>query len=167
MNRPAGAAFRVRGVDLARYATNESATDLEDLRAALGYEKVSLLAFSDGTHLACAYLKRFDSRVGDAVMLGLEDPDGTEKLPCTMDVQLRKLSLVAAEDPKLSRQVPRLIALYERVIARLAREPIRIPVPGPSGRDTLLVPVDPFGLRLIMRVDIGDAADLPEFPRLL
>src|SRR6185503_1931067 len=47
------------------------------------------------------------------------------------------------------------------------RKPIVIPVPGPSAKDTLQVPVGPFGLRFIMRIDMGDATDLVVFPRLL
>jgi pimeloyl-ACP methyl ester carboxylesterase len=167
MRRRAGAAFRARGVDLAGYTTVESAADVDELREALGAPRISLFAFSYGTHLACAYLKRFGDRVEDVVMIGLEGPDQTWKLPWTMDVQLRKLALLAAQDPRISKDVPDLIALFDRVVARLAREPMRIPVPAPSGTDTLRVPVGPFGLRLILRIDVGDATDLPVFPRLL
>ncbi len=163
----AGGAFRARGVDLAGYTTAESATDLEELREALAAPKLSLLAFSYGTHLACAYLRRFGDRVEDAVLLGVEGPDQTWKLPAAMDAQFESLAKLAAADARIAKQVPDLLALHDRVVAKLAREPMRIPVAAPGGRDTLLVPVGPFGLRLIMRVDIGDATDLPVFPRLL
>lgn len=76
----ARAAFRARGVDLSGYTTVESATDLEELRAALGLERVSLLAFSYGTHLAAAYMRRFPDQVESAVMLGTEGPDETYKI---------------------------------------------------------------------------------------
>ena len=167
MNRRAVAAFRARGVDLAGYTTVESAADLDALRAALGLERVSLLGFSYGTHLGCAYIRRFGDRVENAVLMGVEGPDQTQKLPWIMDTQLKKLALMTARDPRISTRIPDLVALYDRVLARLAREPIVIPVPGPDGKDTLQVPVGPFGLRLILRIDIGDATDLPVFPRLL
>jgi pimeloyl-ACP methyl ester carboxylesterase len=167
LNRRAAAAIRKRGVDLAGYNTVESAADLDALRAALGIERVSLLAFSYGTHLACAYLRAHDRRVDDVVMIGLEGPDQTYKLPWTMDTQFRKLALLAAGDPRIAGKVPDLMALYDRVIAKLSKQPMRVPVVGPGGKDTLQVPVGPFGLRYIMRFDIGDATDLPVFPRLL
>jgi len=167
MSRRALAAIRARGVDLAGYTTLESAADLDALRAALGLEKVSLLAFSYGTHLACCYLRRYGDHVENAVMFGLEGPDQTYKLPWAMDTQFQKLALLAKADPRIAKQIPDLMALYDRVIAKLAKQPMRIPVPMPGGKDTLQVPVGPFGLRLILRIDVGDATDLPVFPRLL
>ena len=165
MDRRAAAAIRSRGVDLAGYTTVESATDLDALRSALGIERVSLLAFSYGTHLACAYLRSYGHRVESAVMLGTEGPDHTYKLPWTMDTQFRKLAMLAAADTRIAKQVPDLLALYDRVIARLEREPMIVSVP--TDEATLRVPIGAFGLRLILRYDVGDASDLPVFPRLL
>jgi pimeloyl-ACP methyl ester carboxylesterase len=166
MDRRSVAAFRARGVDLAGYTSVESAADLDALRATLGIPRVSLLGFSYGTHLECAYLRKYGDHVENAVMLGVEGPDQTQKLPWVMDVQLRKLGVLVARDPRLSSRIPDLVALFDRVIARLERQPAIIPVAGPSG-DTLRVPIGPFGLRMIMRFDMGDATDLVVFPRLL
>jgi pimeloyl-ACP methyl ester carboxylesterase len=160
-------AFRTRGVDLAGYTTVESADDIEALRAALGIERLALFGFSYGTHLGTCYMRRYPQRVESAVLLGVEGPDETLKLPWTMDVSLRKLAALAAQDPKIAGRVPDLVALYDRVIAKLAKQPMRVAVPLPSGKDTVQVPVGPFGLRFIMRIDMGDASDLVVFPRLL
>lgn len=167
MNRRAFAAFQSRGVDLAGYTTVESADDLDALRAALGIERMSLLGFSYGTHLAIACMRRHGDRLEDVVLLGTEGPNETYKLPWTMDEQFQKLALLAARDPRIAGKVPDLLALHDRVIARLERQPMMVPVPAPGGNDTLRIPIGPFGLRFIMRVDIGDATDLPVFPRLL
>lgn len=167
MSRRALAAFQARGVDLAGYNTVESAEDLDQLRAALGIERVSLLGFSYGTHLATAYMRRHPDRLEDVVLLGTEGPDDTWKLPWTMDAQFQRLALLAARDPRIAGKVPDLLALHDRVVAKLAKQPMRVAVPGPSGKDTLWIPIGPFGLRYMMRVDVGDATDLPVFPRLL
>jgi pimeloyl-ACP methyl ester carboxylesterase len=42
--------FRSRGVDILAYNTVESAHDVDDLRKALGAEKLNLVGFSYGTH---------------------------------------------------------------------------------------------------------------------
>jgi pimeloyl-ACP methyl ester carboxylesterase len=167
MERRAGEAFRARGVDITGYTTVASAADLDDLRTALGLPRVSLLAFSYGTHLASAYLRAYGDRVESAVMLGTEGPDQTYKPPANMDSAMVRLGRFAAAEPDIGRRVPDLMALYDHVIERLSREPMRVPVPAPGGRDTLQVPVGPFGLRWILRADVGDATDLPVFPRLL
>jgi len=167
MGRRAAGIFRARGVDLGGYTTVESVADLEALREALGFERVSLLGFSYGTHLATAYMRLHPRRIENAVLVGVEGPDDTWKLPWTMDVQLRRLALLAAQDPRIAGQVPDLMELYDRVEARLGRDPMPVPLVAPNGRDTLRVPVGAFGLRLILRIDVGDASDLVVFPRLL
>jgi pimeloyl-ACP methyl ester carboxylesterase len=83
-----------------------------------------------------------------------------------MDVQFRKLAKLVDQDPEIGEDIPNLVALYDRVVARLAREPMVIPIETQPG-DTLRLPIGPFGLRLILRADIGDASDLVVFPRLL
>lgn len=166
MARRARDVFRQRGVDLSGYTTVESAADLEDLRAALGADRISLLAFSYGTHLAAAYLRRHGDRVADAVMIGTEGPDQTVKLPWSMDTHLRRLALRVARDSTVGRQVPDLAALHERVAARLEREPVLVPLELPDG-GRISLPVGRFGLDLVLRADIGDASDLVVFPRLL
>ena len=167
MNRRAAAVFRERGVDLAGYTTVENADDLDDLRVALGARKVSILGFSYGTHLGIAYLRRHGANVENAVLLGTEGPDETYKLPWTMDVQFAKLALLARADPAISARIPDLVALYDSAVVRLAREPLRIPLAAPGGGGTISLPIGPFGLRSMMRPDIGDASDLPVVPRLL
>jgi len=167
MNRRALAIFRERGVDLGGYTTVENADDLEALRIALGMERISLLGFSYGTHLATSYMRRYPQRIESAILVGTEGPAETYKLPWTMDIAFQKLALTAADDPRIAGQVPDLLALYDRVIERLAREPMRVAVPLPSGKDSLQLPIGPFGLRYILRADIGDASDLVVFPRLL
>lgn len=166
MARRAAEAFRERGIDLAGYTVDESVADLDDLRAAFGLERIALLGFSYGTHLALQYMRAHEARVSRAVLIGIEGPDHTVKLPLTMDVQFARLSRMAAADPAIAGTIPDLEALLDRVDATLARAPMRVTIPGPDGRPNE-IPVGPFGLHFIMRADIGDATDLPVFPRLL
>jgi len=58
------------GVEPTAYNTVESADDIDDLRQALGFEKVDLLAFSYGTRLALAVVQRHSSHVGRVVLQG-------------------------------------------------------------------------------------------------
>jgi len=50
--------WTTQGVDVTAYNTNASGDDLEDLRRALGVERLSLLGHSHGTSLALATIRR-------------------------------------------------------------------------------------------------------------
>lgn len=163
----AAAHFRERGVDLRGYTTEESADDVNDLRVALGAAKVNLLGFSYGTHLGLSVIRRHGEHIENAVLIGVEGPDHTFKLPSTMDTQFRKLALMAAADPEVSRHVPDLNALLDSVLERLEREPMVVEVRDPRNGESVALPIGADGLRFILRRDIGDASDLPVFPRLL
>ncbi|NER12459.1 alpha/beta fold hydrolase [Leptobacterium flavescens] len=167
MGRKALADFKKRGVDLEGYTTTENATDIDALRKALGYDKISLLGFSYGTHLGQAYIKYYGKHVENAVLIGVEGPNHTFKLPSTMDTQFRKIAALAKQDPNVSGDVPDLIALYKRVIAKLKKEPAKLEVNSPIGNAPMKINIGPYGLNLILRFDIGDASDIPVFPRLL
>ena len=158
--------FRSRGVDLAGYTTAESADDLNDLRLALGAEKLNLLGFSYGTHLAQAAIKRHGEHLANVIVCGVEGLGHTHKLPSTMDTAFRKLALLAARDPVIADEVPDLVALLDEALAKLAEEPMIVQVVDARGQ-TVEVPVGPFGLRHVLRRDIGDRSDIIVFPKLL
>jgi len=159
--------MRSRGVDLSGYTTTESVADLEELRVALRLPRISLLGFSYGTHLGCAYLREHGQHVANAILVGNEGSSHTYKLPSAAEAQWGKLTLLAAADPAIARDVPDLSALLDRVLAQLARQPMTVTLEHPVTKQKLPVAVGPFGLLFVLRADLGDASDLPVFPRLL
>ena len=67
--------------DLSRYSTAEAVADADDVRAALGHEKIDISGLSYGTRVAQEYLRLHPDRVRAAVLLGSLAPD--VKLPLT------------------------------------------------------------------------------------
>jgi len=161
------AELEAEGVDPAAYTTEASADDVEDLRVALGVERVRLLGFSYGTHLGLSVLRRHGERVERAVLIGVEGPDETEKLPGTYDVHLGKLSALIAADPLVGAAVPDFAALLRRVLAKLEKEPLPVRIRQPTNGEEVTLRVGPDLLRTILVRDLGDTNDLPVFPRLL
>lgn len=159
--------FRGRGVDLEGYTTTESADDLNDLRKALGVEKINLLGFSYGTHLAQATIRRHGKHLENVVLCGTEGLDMTHKFPLDMDTQFKKLSLMAVQDPEVARYVPDLYELTRRVLDKLDKKPMVVEVFDGNSGNKVPVKVGKFGLQLILRFDVGDATDVIAFPRLL
>ena len=89
--------FDEKGVDLNGYTTVENANDIEDLRKALGYDKISIMGFSYGTHLGQTYLKYYGDQVENAILVGVEGLNHTYKLPSTMDVQFHRCKNIVYE----------------------------------------------------------------------
>lgn len=164
--REAAERFRKQGIDLTGYNSNEAADDIDDLRRALGAEKISLIGFSYGTHLALATIRRHGEHLENVVAIGVEGLDETHKLPLAMDVQLGKVSLMVARDERVGPYVPDMAALLKRVCRKLDRDPMVVTIAGPD-HQPVEVAVGSFGLLYILRRDLGDASDLPVFPRLL
>ena len=62
------------GFDVAFFNTQQSARDMDLIRAALGVEKLDYLGFSYGTELGATYIALFPDRVGKFVLDGAVDP---------------------------------------------------------------------------------------------
>lgn len=156
--------FEKRGPDLSGFTSVEAADDLEALRLALGVEKISLLGFSYGTHLALATLKLHAEHIDRAVLVGTEGLNDTWKLPFTYDEQLDKLTKLVAADPIVGKAMPDMKASWKRILERAAKEPYLVTIEHRGG--DIELSIGPFGLQWIVRRDIGDTNDLPGFPRL-
>jgi pimeloyl-ACP methyl ester carboxylesterase len=131
------AMWRAKGVDLSAYNTNESADDLESLRKAIGAKNISLWATSYGTHLALATLRRHGGSIERAVLMGVEGPDDTQKLPSDIDKQLKIVLDLAKADPTVRQKIPDLKGTMEKVWDEAAKTPVVIPASGKRPSVTL------------------------------
>jgi pimeloyl-ACP methyl ester carboxylesterase len=156
--------FRSQGVDLLAYNTIESAHDVDDLRRALGAEKLNLLGFSYGTHLGLACLRYHGKNLNRVVLIGTEGPDHTDKLPGTSDLALERLARIVAKDPELGPKMPDLVGTLKRIFARLEKEPITLTITDQRTKKPVEVKVGKAGLQHLIMRDLGDTNDLPIFP---
>lgn len=118
--------WQQRGVDLTAYTTIENAADVDALRKALGYEKISLLGWSYGTHLSIALMRRFPNIIERVVLYGVEGPDHTYDLPSQTLAALSNIAAAAQRSPALSASIPPsgLIATLAEIEDRLAKTPV-------------------------------------------
>lgn len=159
--------FNKRKIDIKGYDTEQSADDLEDLRTALGVKRLNLLAFSYGTHLALAAAKKYPSSIESMVLIGASGLNHMHHLPSSYDIQLKKISELASKDSLINEQVPNMIDLLKIVLNELEKAPILIRVKDFRAKQMVTLPVDKFGLQLILRLDAGDSNDFIYFPALL
>ena len=131
--------WRADGVDVAGYTTDESADDIDALRAALGAEKVTLWGISYGTHLAMAAVKRMGARIDRLVLASAEGLDQTVKLPARTDAYFSRLQAVIDADPAAKAMFPDIKALMRRVHAKLEAEPVKLDIPKEGGAAPFLL----------------------------
>lgn len=130
--REAQAQFERDGFDPAPLNTNFSADDLEDLRVALGVEKLRLWSISYGTHLALATVKRHPDSIDSLVLAGVEGLDSTYKLPSQADAPIEALSREIANHPVYGELIPDFTQLLREVLERAEREPYAVEVEDPE-----------------------------------
>lgn len=156
--------FRAKGVDVLAYNTIESSNDIEDLRKALGAEKLNLVGFSYGTHLGLASIRYHGTNLNRVVLVGTEGPDHTDKLPSTSDTSLMRLGKMVAKDSEIGGKMPDLVATLKRVLDRLEKEPVTVTITDQRTKKPVDVKVGKVGLQFLIMRDLGDAGDLPIFP---
>lgn len=143
------------GVDLAAYNTAESARDLEDLRRALGAEKLTLYGLSYGTRLALAYARQFPDRV-EALVLDSPLPfaaDYDRELPASVEATLEAIATRCSQQAECNARYP---DLWLRFWHAMKRRAAAAPTKGaPSAADIALY------------IAPGSAEDIANAPALM
>jgi pimeloyl-ACP methyl ester carboxylesterase len=159
--------WRAEKVDLSAYNSNESADDLEDLRLALGVERLNLLAWSYGTELALAAVRRHGQRLNRVVLAGTRGPDNLLKLPSVWDSHVKRISQLAAADTAVNQLVPNMEAMMRRVLDKLDRNPVTIEINDQRANRQGKLTVGKIGLQTLIRGDLSNARFFITLPALL
>lgn len=112
-------------------------------------------------------LRRHGSTVDSAVLVGIEGPDHTLKLPSNYDAHLARLSQLIKQDPRMGEEMPDFSRAVREALARLEKESLTVTVTDPVSREPADFRVGPWGFAYILVRDLGDTTDLPVLPRLV
>jgi pimeloyl-ACP methyl ester carboxylesterase len=138
--------------DVRLYTSEAAADDLDDVRAALGYERLNIEGVSYGTRAALVYAQRHPARVRALVLNGLVPPSITIPLYYARDFDraLREVFAACARDVRCSRAYPSPAADLRRALATLDRGPVSVSVPHPATGASAVVNItrDVFAERL-------------------
>ncbi|HEX6748411.1 MAG TPA: alpha/beta fold hydrolase [Longimicrobium sp.] len=138
-------AERWRGrADLSRYNNDASADDLDEVRAALGYERLNLYGTSAGTRTALVYMRRHPDRVRSAVLHGVVPTDAAMPLHTAPDAQRAMDGVLGecAREPACNAAFPALgDDLRVVVVARLERGPVEVTVTDPATGEPVRMPL--------------------------
>jgi pimeloyl-ACP methyl ester carboxylesterase len=128
---PRGTGASDRPASPAGLGTAVTAEDLEDARAALGYDGLTLLGEDYGTRVALVYARQHPGRVRAMVLVGvepLEIAQGSDR-DYNQQAALRALLGRCEHDPACAARFPRLRAEVERMPEVLVERPVRKPAP--------------------------------------
>lgn len=115
------------------YTTSIAVRDLDDVRAALGYQQIDLYGVSYGTRVAQHYMRRYPERVRSAVLDGVVPPELALGPTVALDAQAAIDAAFArcTEDAQCNRAFPNLAASFTTLRSKLESQPISLSVPDP------------------------------------
>ncbi len=121
--------------DLRYYSSELAADDLDDVRAALGYEQINIEAASYGTRVALIYLRRHPNHVRSAVLRSVSPPWVKQPLHFAEDAQAAFDSLAAGCDaePSCRSAFPRFREEMQSVLQRLETNNVLVELPATDG----------------------------------
>lgn len=122
-----------QGLDLDGFTIVDAAADVDDVRRALGYERITLWGGSFGSHWAMAVMRFHPAIVERAILRGMEGPDHTYDMPSYVLNALKRIAAEADAAPALAGQIPAggLMSAFEQVIERTAASPVVVTIADP------------------------------------
>lgn len=152
--------------DVALYTTPMAMDDIDEVREALGYEKINLYGGSYGTRAELVYLRRHGERVRSAVLKGVAPTDMKNPLPFARAAErgLQGTFDACAVEPECHAAYPDLESDWERVMERFAEGQVTAVVENPEtgGEETVTIPKGVFtdGIRHLLYY-VGGARHVP------
>lgn len=116
------------GVDLTGFNVLEAADDIRDIAKGLGYEKISIIGGSFGSHWGMTLIRKYPDLVARAVLHGMEGPDHTWDHPGWLWNVYKRVAKDAESSDRLKEHIPEggLVAAAEALAAKVREEPLTI-----------------------------------------
>ena len=165
--RPCAKMVRDDGHDPAAYQTDASADDLEDLRVALGADRLRLLGASYGTELALAAVRRHGDRIDRIVLAGTRGPDQVWKMPGALGLHVKRIGRLVASDPLYASELTDLEGTVRRILDTLAWNPAWVEATDAKTKKKVRLRVGPVGLQAVLQNDLSDGFLAPALPAMV
>lgn len=119
--------------DLRFYTTETAMTDLDEVRAALGYETINIYGASYGTRAALTYLRMYPQHVRTLTLDSVVDPGFVMFMDAAQDGQaaLDQFFARCEADEACAQAFPDLEFEFKELTARLEDSPAEITIPHP------------------------------------
>jgi pimeloyl-ACP methyl ester carboxylesterase len=127
--------------DLSGYDIGEFADDVDDVRRALGYQKISLFGGSFGSQWSTAVMRLHPDIVSRAVLASVEPLDNGYDMPSHVYAALQRIAFDADRAPALAPYLPQggLMAAVRALHERFAAAPVTVTVKDDQGKTRRIV----------------------------
>lgn len=114
-----------KNADLTQYTTSIAMDDLDEVRSALGYDKINLHGGSYGTFAGLVYIRQHGDHVRSAILEGVSPVEAKIYLPFAKGVEhsLERLFTDCAADKDCNAAFPNLRAEFKEFKAKLEKKP--------------------------------------------
>lgn len=125
--------------DLTLYTTPIAMDDLDEVRAALGYDKINIFGGSYGTRAALVYLRQHPEHVRTIILQGVTPTNQFMPYDFPQNAERALLGVLneCAADEACNQAFPNLQAEEKSLLNRLLQGPVdvELTMPGPSGAE--------------------------------
>ncbi|HKG21705.1 MAG TPA: alpha/beta fold hydrolase, partial [Blastocatellia bacterium] len=120
--------------DLTLYTTPIAMDDLDEVREALGYERINLFGGSYGSRAALVYLRQHPTRVRSVVLMGAVPTyfDMPFSYSRSAEAAMDRLVSDCAGDKSCGEAFPNLRSEFQSVLERLAKGPVKVTLQNPA-----------------------------------
>ncbi len=153
------------GTNLGLFTPRDTAHDIEDVRRALGAERINLVAVGEGTRAALDYLRLYPNRAEQAVMVGAQAPNQADVLPADVEAVLDRVATAIATDVTVGRAFPDLRSAVDDLVAEVERAPVTVNVP--AGGETVEVVLGAYDVISYVIFALRDRDRIATLPRVL
>lgn len=152
------------GKDLAGYTIVQLAADVDDLRKALGYDRISLFGGSFGSQWSLALIRLYPQRVARAVLSSVEPLDGYD-IPSQIVASMQRMAYDADRDAGLAPYLPEggVMGAIRAIRDRLVATPLRVTVKDDKTGEAVTIALGPEDFQAALLTHVSDGVEWPAF----
>jgi pimeloyl-ACP methyl ester carboxylesterase len=158
-----------RRFDLTQYSTFAAADDYNEVRLALGYERINITGGSYGTRMALVYMRQHPATVRAAVLNGVVPIANKNPLyhAANFDLGIRALIAECSSESECRAAVPNLESELRAILARLDVKPATAVVTHPVSNARVAVTLSREAFLEALRVVMYSGARNRQVPMLI
>ncbi len=155
--------------DVAEYTTSVAVKDLDDVRAALGYDRINLYGVSYGTRVAQHYLRRFPQHTRSLVLDGVVPPQLALGTSMALDAERALTNILArcAREASCHGRFGDSEAAYHALWDAVRAHPVAVSVADPASGVASHFDFTTYHLATVLRLSVYSAEAAALLPLLL